>query len=167
MNSTSSMVLRRKTQRITRFSIIDNLLPRKCRSEEQPILSVNWISQNSLSMRIKRTITSGVIGIICLGKLTYYRQWLVRHFELPSSLEVAFTTRLIENDILNNSAWSHRYYTLFGNGNTSNNINDKVVDSEIEYSQKIIRMLSSNAAPWNYLRGYTTYIHTSLMITAF
>jgi protein farnesyltransferase/geranylgeranyltransferase type-1 subunit alpha len=44
------------------------------------------------------------------------RQWLLKHFDLSASLEVAFTTKLIEEDILNNSAWSHRYYTLFGNG---------------------------------------------------
>jgi protein farnesyltransferase/geranylgeranyltransferase type-1 subunit alpha len=78
----------------------------------------------------------------------------VKHFELSHSLEVAFTERLIQNDILNNSAWSHRYYTLFGNGATSEEKGDELVDSEVEYAKSIIRMLSSNAAPWNYLRGY-------------
>jgi len=81
------------------------------------------------------------------------RQWLVKHFELPHSLEVAFTERLIEIDILNNSAWSHRYYTLFGNGAKSEKKGEEVFDSEVEFAKKIIRRLSSNPAPWNYLRG--------------
>ena len=78
----------------------------------------------------------------------------MKYFELSHSLEVAFTDRLIENDILNNSAWSHRFYTLFGNGaaNTEGK-GEELVDSEVEYAKKIIRRLSSNAAPWNYLRG--------------
>jgi protein farnesyltransferase/geranylgeranyltransferase type-1 subunit alpha len=64
-----------------------------------------------------------------------------------------FTERLIQNDILNNSAWSHRFYTLFGNGATPEKKGVELVDSEIEYAQRIIRSLPSNAAPWNYLRG--------------
>lgn len=82
----------------------------------------------------------------------------MRHFQLESALEVAFTERLINQDILNNSAWSHRYYTLFGNG-SSGEVKDEVVDREVEYSKNIIRMLSSNAAPWNYLRGYSPHPH--------
>src|SRR5437763_15148974 len=96
---------------------------------------------------------SGVIGITLYLDPWLTRQWLVKHFQLESALEVAFTERLITQDILNNSAWSHRYYTLFGNG-SSGEVKDEVVDREVEYSKGIIRMLSSNAAPWNYLRGY-------------
>jgi protein farnesyltransferase/geranylgeranyltransferase type-1 subunit alpha len=81
------------------------------------------------------------------------RQWLVKHFQLPYEPEVAFTERLIEEDILNNSAWSHRYYTLFGLG-TSGEKKEEVVDSEVEYAKSIISRLPSNAAPWNYLQGY-------------
>ena len=77
----------------------------------------------------------------------------MKHFQLESALEVAFTERLITQDVLNNSAWSHRYYTLFGNGSTGE-LKEEVVDREIEYAQSIIKRLSSNAAPWNYLRGY-------------
>lgn len=84
------------------------------------------------------------------------RQWLVKHFDLPPTLEVAFTTRLIEEDILNNSAWSHRYYTLFGNGANEETLKkgDQIVDSELEFTEGIIRRMPSNPAPWNYLRGY-------------
>lgn len=94
------------------------------------------------------------------------RQWLVKYFELSHSLEVVFTERLIEEDILNNSAWSHRYYTLFGNGASasSENKGDELVDSEVEYSKKIIRRLSSNASAWNYLRGYEP-TDSSLLLT--
>lgn len=84
----------------------------------------------------------------------------MKHFELSHSLEVAFTGRLIESDILNNSAWSHRYYTLFGNGATGKENVEELADSEVEYAKKIVRRLCSNAAPWNYLRGYT---HLPLM----
>jgi protein farnesyltransferase/geranylgeranyltransferase type-1 subunit alpha len=84
------------------------------------------------------------------------RQWLVKHFELSPSLEAGFAGGLIESDILNNSAWSHRYYTLFGNGATTEKQGDDVVDSEIEYAKEIIRRLCSNAAAWNYLRGYNS-----------
>ena len=87
------------------------------------------------------------------------RQWLVKHFELSHSLEVAFTKRLIESDILNNSAWSHRYYTLFGNGATGEEKGEELVDSEVEFAKNIIRRLSSNAAPWNYLRGCPSPCH--------
>jgi protein farnesyltransferase/geranylgeranyltransferase type-1 subunit alpha len=86
------------------------------------------------------------------------RQWLVKHFQLESALEVAFTERLIMQDILNNSAWSHRYYTLFGSGSTGA-VKNEVVDREVEYAETIIKMLSSNPAPWNYLRGYF-HIHS-------
>lgn len=95
---------------------------------------------------------SGLIGLL-RRRQVHYRQWLVKHFELSSSLEVAFTNRLIESDVMNNSAWSHRYYTLFGNGATPEKKGDALVDSEVEYAQKVIRKLCSNAAAWNYLRG--------------
>lgn len=86
------------------------------------------------------------------------RQWLVKHFDLSESLEVVFTTRLIDEDILNNSAWSHRYYTLFGNGASEETLKkgDKLVDSEVEFTKGIIRRMPSNPAPWNYIRGYQT-----------
>jgi protein farnesyltransferase/geranylgeranyltransferase type-1 subunit alpha len=77
----------------------------------------------------------------------------VKHFGLSHSLEVAFTERLIKNDILNNSAWSHRFYTLFGNGAGGKKKGEELVEEEVEYTKGIIRVLPSNAAPWNYLRG--------------
>ena len=77
----------------------------------------------------------------------------MKHFELSHPLEVAFTERLIESDVLNNSAWSHRYYALFGNGATEEGKSEELVDSEVEYAKKMIKRLSSNAAAWNYLRG--------------
>jgi protein farnesyltransferase/geranylgeranyltransferase type-1 subunit alpha len=92
----------------------------------------------------------GVIGSLSRGMLI--RQWLVKEFELSHSLELAFTERLITKDILNNSAWSHRYYVLFGHGATEKK-DDALVDREIEYAKSVIRKLPSNAAPWNYLRG--------------
>jgi protein farnesyltransferase/geranylgeranyltransferase type-1 subunit alpha len=108
-------------------------------------------------MKIKRIIMFGVIGILPPLLTILTRQWLVKHFELSHELEVAFTERLIEDDILNNSAWSHRYYTLFGNGAGSEKKGDDIVDSEVEYAEKIITRLPSNAAAWNYLRGYLLY----------
>ena len=78
----------------------------------------------------------------------------MKHFQLSHELEVAFTERLIEDDILNNSAWSHRYYTLFGNGAGNVEKGDDIVDLEVEYAKNIITKLPSNVAPWNYLRGY-------------
>ena len=78
----------------------------------------------------------------------------MKHFELSHDLEVMFTERLIQIDILNNSAWTHRFYTLFGNGAVAEKKGDDVVNAEVEYAQRIIRLLPSNAAPWNYLRGY-------------
>jgi protein farnesyltransferase/geranylgeranyltransferase type-1 subunit alpha len=90
------------------------------------------------------------------------RQWLVKHFDLSASLEVAFTTKLIEEDILNNSAWSHRYYTLFGNGASEETLQkgEEYVDSEVEFTQGIIKKMPSNPAPWNYLRGYPPFTNT-------
>jgi protein farnesyltransferase/geranylgeranyltransferase type-1 subunit alpha len=75
---------------------------------------------------------------------------------LSRALELAFTERFITMDILNNSAWSHRFFILFGHGRRPSDVlDDEVYDREVEYAKDIIRLLSSNPAPWNYLRGYT------------
>jgi protein farnesyltransferase/geranylgeranyltransferase type-1 subunit alpha len=103
-------------------------------------------------MPIKRITMFGVIGLSVEEEIDK-RQWLVKRFELSPETEIAFTDRLIEADILNNSAWSHRFYCLFTLGD-SKETKDQVIESELDNVKQIIRKLSSNATAWNYLRGW-------------
>jgi protein farnesyltransferase/geranylgeranyltransferase type-1 subunit alpha len=87
----------------------------------------------------------------------------VRRFELDPETELQFTNRLIETDILNNSAWSHRFYCLFSVAR-ENGVKEEVVEAELQNVQTIIRKLSSNVAAWNYLRGYVPVLQSKYSV---
>lgn len=91
-----------------------------------------------------------------------------------SHSEVVENEKMIEDDIRNNSAWSHRYFLLFGqvelcysttHGLILKQVNTEqlvqksglldmdLVLAEIEYTKNKIRLAPQNASPWNYLRG--------------
>ena len=82
---------------------------------------------------------------------------------------------MLEEDLLNNSAWSHRYFVLFGHielelmtlHNWTRNelfsasgreelakrLDTRVVRAEVAYTKQKIGVAPQNASAWNYLRG--------------
>ena len=123
-----------------------------------------------------------------------YRQWLCSRFPsflLPSysisivpsiassyrsHAEVAAIDLMIEDDVRNNSAWSHRYFILFGHHELSyaqsqtpplilktvneekllhkaGRVDMQLVEAEVEYTKARIREAPQNGSSWNYLRG--------------
>lgn len=92
-----------------------------------------------------------------------YRQALVKKLEQFNVAELASTQNLIEDDVRNNSAWSHRFFLTFANpahstpdsGPTEHDakVPDTIIDKEIKYAQEKIALAPQNQSPWNYMRG--------------
>lgn len=95
-----------------------------------------------------------------------YRQHLVRRLSMWPSVhpaELAAVQALIDEDVRNNSAWSHRFFLVFsdpavatpGSHSTERDpkIPESVIDREIAYATDKIRLAPQNQSPWNYLRG--------------
>ena len=87
-----------------------------------------------------------------------HSQWLVRHFSLWDR-ELDYIDTLLEQDVRNNSAWNHRYFTVFGQDPDSP-VTSATCDREIQYAQAAISRAPQNQSPWNYLRGYVWAIHS-------
>ena len=73
-----------------------------------------------------------------------YRQWLLRHFNLPFEMELEYTEELLKSDVYNNSAWNHRYFLI-----------KNAMEFKIEDFEKIFLFLNGsnedNECFWNYL----------------
>lgn len=100
-----------------------------------------------------------------------YRQWLVRRLEIfPSQVhdfagpnEIAAVEQLLDQDVRNNSAWSHRFFVVFSDPSYStpdsramerdDAIPSQIVEREIAFAQDKIRLAPQNMSSWNYLRG--------------
>ncbi|KAI1438694.1 prenyltransferase alpha subunit [Xylaria sp. CBS 124048] len=93
-----------------------------------------------------------------------YRQYLVRKLGLWDSVDELHSIEvMIDEDVRNNSAWSHRFFLVFSNparstpGSHSTEYDPKVpadiIDREILYAQEKIHLAPQNQSPWNYLRG--------------
>lgn len=93
-----------------------------------------------------------------------YRQYIVRKLrQWDSSEELASVEAMLDNDVRNNSAWSHRFFLLFSRPGSSTpdcpstehdpNVPAELIDREISFAQKIIKRAPQNQSPWNYLRG--------------
>ncbi|KAI0104870.1 putative geranylgeranyltransferase type I alpha subunit [Nemania sp. FL0031] len=93
-----------------------------------------------------------------------YRQYLVRKLDLwGSDPEANCVDAMIEQDLRNNSAWSHRFFIVFNNPTltTPNSLATEhdplvpefVIRREIEYAQEKIILAPQNQSSWNYLRG--------------
>ncbi|KAL2870879.1 bifunctional protein farnesyltransferase/protein geranylgeranyltransferase [Aspergillus lucknowensis] len=101
-----------------------------------------------------------------------YRHWLVRHFELwDSPREIADINSLLNSDVRNNSAWSHRYMLRFGPRNDQPDggmvnadgpptekgrlavVDEDLVDEELQFAQVKIASAPENRSPWSYARG--------------
>lgn len=78
-----------------------------------------------------------------------YRKWLVEKFKLfDDAKETQFIDNCLLLDLRNNSAWTHRFFVKFGG-----DVDDKVVESELEYTKALIRQSPQNPSSWNYLIG--------------
>ena len=91
-----------------------------------------------------------------------YRQWILSYFkdlfdEGDKNNELKFIDALLNDDIYNNSVWSHRYYSLF----VLKFFNDDI-DNEINYVLNKISIAPSNLASWNYLRGVVKLFNLGL-----
>lgn len=92
-----------------------------------------------------------------------YRQYLVPRLGLFGEPELRATETLIDDDVRNNSAWSHRFFVVFSDpaiatpGSQSTEHDPKVpadiIDREIKYAEEKILLAPQNQSPWNYLRG--------------
>lgn len=74
-----------------------------------------------------------------------YRQWLLRHFNLPIEPELEYIKELLKNDVYNNSAWNHRFFL----------IKNSEEGFKIEEFENILSFLNGsnedNECFWNYL----------------
>lgn len=99
-----------------------------------------------------------------------YRQYVVRKLAVfPSQVgdekpsEIASVEKLIEEDVRNNSAWSHRFFVVFcdpaisteGKRQTDYDeaVPSDVVEREIKFAENQIWLAPQNQSPWNYMRG--------------
>ena len=73
------------------------------------------------------------------------------------SQELAYVEELLEEDLRNNSAWNHRFFTLFASGRASSGPNDdaedEIIEQEVQYSIKKLGIAKNNSSAWGYLRG--------------
>lgn len=78
-----------------------------------------------------------------------YRKWFVERFLLHEAIEeLQFVESMLDADLRNNSAWTHRFYLKFGHEDWQKN-----VDLEIEYAKLKIEICPQNPSSWNYLKG--------------
>ncbi|GFP55548.1 protein farnesyltransferase/ geranylgeranyltransferase type-1 subunit alpha [Trichoderma asperellum] len=92
-----------------------------------------------------------------------YRQYLITKLDYWSPFELATTQSMIEDDLRNNSAWSHRFFIVFsdpsistkGSASTEHDpkVPDAIIDREIAYAQEKIKLAPQNQSSWLYLRG--------------
>jgi protein farnesyltransferase/geranylgeranyltransferase type-1 subunit alpha len=95
-----------------------------------------------------------------------YRSYLVRKLGLWKSddeRERRSVETLIDDDVRNNSAWSHRFFVVFNDPEHSTEgvaatevdpaVPAEIIDREVRYAQDKIYLAPQNQSPWNYLRG--------------
>ncbi|KAF3770903.1 protein prenylyltransferase, partial [Cryphonectria parasitica EP155] len=92
-----------------------------------------------------------------------YRQYMVPKLGIFGASEIKAAEDLIDDDVRNNSAWSHRFFVVFsdpehttpGSLPTDHDlaVPADIIDREIQYAQDKILLAPQNQSPWNYLRG--------------
>lgn len=92
-----------------------------------------------------------------------YRQYAVRKLGMWDREELQSIASMINADVRNNSAWSHRFFLVFSDPNTTTigshatehdpEVPADIVDREIEYAKEKIKLAPQNQSPWNYLKG--------------
>ncbi|GAB5586626.1 CAAX geranylgeranyltransferase alpha subunit [Umbelopsis nana] len=79
-----------------------------------------------------------------------YRQWVIQKFNLWSG-ELDYVEDTLRVDIRNNSAWNHRFFVVFKRPDVP--VDQAIIDREIEFAQKMIKLAPNNGSSWNYLLG--------------
>lgn len=80
-----------------------------------------------------------------------YRKWFVQRFEaFEDEQELEFVDKLIDLDLRNNSAWTHRFFLKF---NGSRSPTKEEISAEIAFAMQKITQCPQNASSWNYLKG--------------
>ncbi|KND91984.1 Protein farnesyltransferase/geranylgeranyltransferase type-1 subunit alpha [Tolypocladium ophioglossoides CBS 100239] len=92
-----------------------------------------------------------------------YRQYLVEKLGLWTPSELGATQSMIEDDVRNNSAWSHRFFVVFSDPTVSTadlpptahdpKVPDATIDREVAYAKDKMVLAPQNQSGWNYLRG--------------
>lgn len=92
-----------------------------------------------------------------------YRQYLVGKLGLWTPNELGATQNMIEDDVRNNSAWSHRFFVVFSDPRVATadlpptahdaKVPDSIIDREVAYAKDKISIAPQNQSGWNYLRG--------------
>lgn len=79
-----------------------------------------------------------------------YRKWFVEKFGLfDDEAELEFVTNAIDEDLRNNSAWTHRFFLrASGSGFDKSHFDD-----EVEFCKARIDICPQNPSSWNYLVG--------------
>lgn len=77
--------------------------------------------------------------------------------------EIQAVEKLIDGDVRNNSAWSHRFFLVFSDPTASTPgshsteadpaIPASIIDREVAFAQEKVKLAPQNQSPWNYLRG--------------
>ncbi|PHH92244.1 hypothetical protein CDD83_8263 [Cordyceps sp. RAO-2017] len=124
-------------------------------------------SDNDAIKKLGKSETDFITLILAEDTKNYhvwsYRQYLVKKLGLWTVNELGSTQSMIEDDVRNNSAWSHRFFVVFSDPNASTanlpatahdpKVPSSVVDREVAYAKEKIVMAPQNQSGWNYLRG--------------
>ena len=93
-----------------------------------------------------------------------HRLWVTRTFpKTTRDAERAFTERMIDDDVRNNSAWNQRFAVTFLTSSSSSDDDDvlrsdeetttDIVSKELAFAETKIALAPDNESAWNYLRG--------------
>lgn len=76
-----------------------------------------------------------------------FRKWCVLFFQ-DFTHELSYSDSLIQRDVYNNSAWTHRMFVL-----KHTNPGKDQIQLELEYVKEKIDLVPQNVAVWSYLQG--------------
>jgi len=83
-----------------------------------------------------------------------YRRWLVQHFQAYAG-ELEWCTRLLTNDLRNNSAWNYRYFLV--ETRHTHGLSDaekfEVLKHELRFTCEPLKITPNNESPYNYVFG--------------
>ena len=87
-----------------------------------------------------------------------HRLWVVRTFpKMMRDAERAFTEKMIDDDVRNNSAWNQRFAVTFLTSSSDDDVIDEdtedIVSKELAFAETKIAIAPDNESAWNYLRG--------------
>jgi protein farnesyltransferase/geranylgeranyltransferase type-1 subunit alpha len=81
-----------------------------------------------------------------------HRLWCARAFDLWRA-EPAFCDEMLQRDVRNNSAWSHRFVAALGEGGDDKADAAEIARREMGYAETKLRLAPDNESAWNYLRA--------------